>query len=317
MSEPWTQSTLETPDGASLNIYSAVPDQPIRAIIQINHGMAEHAARYERFAEAAIRAGYGVYAHDHRGHGYTKAPNSTQGHFARQGGWDLVLGNVDQVNQTIRSNHPDCPIICFGHSMGSIIAFNYALRHPTAVDGLALWNSGVEAGALAHVFGFLLKTERMFKGSDVPSKLAKKLTFDTWNKQFVPNRTDYDWLSRDQIEVDKYIDDPLCGFDVTVALWLDVLNGIQFAADDKNLKNLPADLPVHLQAGEEDPCSEKGTAVQNIYKRMEAVGMQDVSYNLIKDARHESLNETDRDKTTANFMNWLDQRFFGASKSNI
>ena len=305
----WTQSTLETKDGARLCLYSAAPKTAPKAVIQINHGMAEHAERYERFANALTAAGYAACAHDHRGHGHTHSVGSSQGIFARKRGWDLVLEDVAAVNTHIREAHPDTPIVCFGHSMGSIIAFNHILRAPSTVDAAALWNAGVETGALAAIYGAILKTQRMFKGSDVPSGIAKILTFDAWNKQFAPNRTEFDWLSRDEEEVDAYVADPLCGFDISIGLWLDVLRGIYFAASNKNLLVLPDDLPIHLQAGTDDPCSENGKVVAHIEQRMTARGMTDVTFNLLEDTRHESLNEINREETTARFVAWLDERF--------
>ncbi|NRB32156.1 MAG: alpha/beta hydrolase [Rhizobiaceae bacterium] len=305
----WTSSKLNSGTGAELQLYSQTPKGKPKAIVQINHGMAEHAARYERFAEALAKAGYGTYAHDHRGHGATSAPDAALGVFARKKGLDAVLNDVAAVNAHISSEHPNVPIVCFGHSMGSIIGFNYVLRHPDTVAAAALWNSGVETGALAVVFSSILKIHRMFKGSDVPSGLATKATFETWNKEFAPNRTDFDWLSRDAAEVDKYVDDPLCGFPVSIGLWLDVLDGIYLAADDKNLAALPKDLPVHLLAGADDPCSERGKAVANIARRMQSAGMSKVNLTVLSETRHESLNEVNRDQTTAMFIDWLDDQF--------
>ena len=304
----WRNGTLDRPDGASIALYAAIPDSP-KAIVHIHHGMAEHAGRYARFAEALVAEGYGAYAHDHRGHGRTKGSDMSLGLFSKQDGWEAVLDDALAVNAHIRAENPTVPIVCFGHSMGSIIAFNFILRHADKVAGAALWNSGVKAGGLARVFSVILKVQRFFKGSDVPSNLARKATFDTWNKEFAPNRTEFDWLSRDEAEVDAYIADPLCGFPVTIGLWLDVLQGVRFAADDGNLARLPADLPVHLLAGEQDPCSEHGKAVENIADRMNAQGMSDVTLKLLTDTRHESLNELNRDQTTADFIAWLDARF--------
>ena len=302
----WSSSKIDTPDGACLQLYHHLPKGKTKGVVQVNHGMAEHAARYQRMAEGLAEAGYAVYAHDHRGHGHTTAPGSSLGIFGRRGGWDAVIGDVALVNGHIKQNHPDLPIICFGHSMGSIIAFNYALRHPKTINAAALWNSGVETGALATIFSVILKIQRMFKGSDVPSGLANKASFEAWNKQFAPNRTEFDWLSRDETEVDKYVADPLCGFPVSIGLWQDLLEGIFFAANDKNLARIPKDMPIHLLAGGDDPCSERGKLVANIAERMKRLGMSAVSLEILPDTRHESLNELNRDQTLQSFIKWLD-----------
>lgn len=304
----WQAKTLNSKTGAELHTYSAVPQNP-KAIVQINHGMAEHAGRYSRFAKALFDEDFGVYAHDHRGHGQTTAPDAAQGLFAAKDGWAKVLSDVGEINSHIRATYTNTPIICFGHSMGSVIAFNFALQNPEKIDGLALWNAGVDTGLLSIVYGAILKTERFFKGSDVPSSVAKKLTFDAWNKAFAPNRTEYDWLSHDNDEVDKYINDPMCGFDVTIGLWLDVLNGINFAANNTNMRNLNKNLPIHLLAGDKDPCTENGKSISNINSRMNTTGLSNVTFEVLKDTRHESLNELNRDETTSQFIAWLNAQF--------
>jgi alpha-beta hydrolase superfamily lysophospholipase len=311
MMSNWTQSTLESPTGASLNLYSAVTGDKPRAIVQINHGMGEHAARYQRFADFLNGRGYGVYAHDHRGHGETSSLDAHPGHFASKDGWDKVVEDVLAVNSHIRQKHPGVPIICFGHSMGSIIGFSYALRHPGTIDALVCWNAGFTTGLLATVGKAILKIERMFKGSDVPSNITRKLTFDAWNGEFKPNRTEFDWLSRDEVEVDKYVNDPYCGIPISIGLWLDVLSGIYFNADNANLAVLPNNLPVHLQGGAADPCSEHGKAVAAIAPRLRKAGLKDVTLNILEDTRHESLNEVNRDEVMAGFADWCDQRFGG------
>ncbi len=305
----WKQDNFAPEPGVDINLYRRIAKGQLKGVVQINHGMTEHAARYERFGDALAQAGYSTYAHDHRGHGYTKTPDSFLGSFAKQNGWTKVICDVAAINALAHQENPGVPVICFGHSMGSILSLNYAMRHPDTIQGLALWNSGVETGFLGAVFKTILKTQRMFKGSDVPSIMVKRLTFDTWNKTFKPNRTDFDWLSRDEAEVDKYVVDPLCGFDATIGLWLDIVEGIYFGADDSKLATLPKELPIHLQSGDLDPCTEKGKAMANIKDRMNKLGMADVTYELLTDTRHESLNELNQEATTAKFVAWLDARF--------
>ena len=297
---------LKSPSEAELNLYSILPQDP-KAIIQINHGMAEHAARYHDFMIKLADAGYGAYAHDHRGHGKTKAKDAHQGYYGTPNGFDKVIEDVDAVIDHIKSKHEGKKVLSFGHSMGCIIAFNYALRHPGKIDGLALWNSGVETGILAPIFKILLRIEAFFKGSDVPSLLAQNLTFKPWNKKFAPNRTDFDWLSKDETEVDLYINNPLCGFPVTNRLWQDLLGAIYFAADNKNLAKLPKALPVNIVAGDQDPCTEFGKASKHIHDRMIALKMNNVTLDIKKGARHETLKELERDAYMQDFIDWLNQ----------
>ena len=305
----FTKSTLESSTGASLALYSWPCKAGAKAIIHINHGMAEHCARYDRFAQALNGAGYHVIAHDHRGHGSTTAPDAHQGLFATSNGWDKVIEDVMTVNADAKKTWPGLPIIYFGHSMGSIIGLNVCIKHSNQLDAAALWNSGVDGGLLLSVYSALLGAERMFKGSDVPSGIARKLTFETWNKVFKPNRTESDWLSRDEAEVDKYVTDPLCGFDCCNGLWRDLLEGIRTGGDDTALSAIRSDLPIHLLAGGQDPCSDKGKAVARVAARLEKAGLRDLTNVIHPENRHEALNELNREEITNDFIQWLDQRF--------
>ncbi|MEO0327523.1 MAG: alpha/beta hydrolase [Pseudomonadota bacterium] len=301
-------SEIKSPTGASLGVYSSTIKAP-KAVLHINHGMSEHGKRYQRFAEFLASRGYASLAHDHRGHGATTAADAPQGIFSNQDGLAKVLADADAVNDHIRQQNPNVPIVLFGHSMGSILGLNYCIHHHEKIAGAALWNSGVDGGPLLTIYGFLLTVERFFKGSDVPSQIANKLAFDAWNKKFAPNRTQSDWLSRDEAEVDKYIADPDCGFDASNGLWRDLLGGIRRGADNAELAKIRNDLPIHLLAGTKDPCTNNGTAVERLHDRMSKNGIQDLSLTLLPDTRHESLNEINRDQTMADFVQWLDERF--------
>jgi alpha-beta hydrolase superfamily lysophospholipase len=300
---------LNSPTGASLQLYLKETTDKPKAVVHLNHGMCEHMSRYERFATALTDNGYHVVGHDHRGHGYTTAADAPQGQFAGQDGFQKVIADVDAVNAHIRTKYPDLPIVYFGHSMGAIIGLNYCIQHSKKIAAAALWNSGVDGGLLLTVYGFLLKLERMFKGSDVPSQIAKKLAFEDWNKKFKPNRTQSDWLTRDEAEVDQYLADPLCGFDATNSLWGDLLEGVKTGADDAQLAKIRNDLPMHLLAGGKDPCSDNGKGVERLYTRLQKQGINDITFKLHPDNRHEALNELNRNEVMQEFIDWLDVRF--------
>jgi alpha-beta hydrolase superfamily lysophospholipase len=305
----WRQERLSSPTGANLRLFAIAPAAKPKAVIQINHGLAEHAARYERFARFLAGRGYAVFAHDHRGHGETTAADAPLGIFGKGDGLAKVLDDVAAVQTLARQRFAEAPIVCFGHSMGGIIAFNYCLRHPEDLSGVAVWNTSFETPALLGVLTAILKMERFFKGSDVPSAFAGKATFGAWNKEFAPNRTDFDWLSRDEIEVDKYVADPLCGFDASIGMWLAVVGGIRFGAGDRRLAALPKTLPFNLVAGGADPVSEHGRAIEHLGQRLKAAGLGDVTVRINSNTRHEGLNEINRDEITENFVDWLDDRF--------
>ena len=295
--------------GAKINLYSLLPDNNLKAVIHITHGLAEHAKRYSRFASDLVTAGYAVFAHDIRGHGYTKAKNAPQGVLGKSNGFDLVLEDQNQIISLIKERHPDKLIIFFGHSLGSIINLNFALKYPNQVNALACWNLGIETGLLPRASRIILALEALFRNPNNASLIASKLTFEAWNSKFKPNRTEFDWLSQDEKEVGLYVDDPLCGFDVSISMWRDILDGVFFAGNINNLKNLSKELPVHIIGGAKDPCTNYGRNMEKLAIKLRNSGLTDVNYEILENTRHESLNEINRNQTTASFIEWLQERF--------
>lgn len=300
--------TLSSPTCAELSVRHLAARGEARAVVQINHGLAEHAARYRRFADFLSTRGYHVYAHDHRGHGATRAPDAIPGAFAKSSGEEKVIADVAAVHTLIGERHAGVPVVTFGHSMGGLVAMNFAQKHPQASAALAIWNSNFNAGALGRVGQALLRAEAFFKGSDTPSAILPRLTFQAWAKAMPDRRTDFDWLSRDTAEVDLYIADPLCGWDATVGMWQAVFRMIFAGGDEANLARLPKSLPVHLIGGAHDPASDHGKAVEWLANRMRRAGMTNVSAQVLPDTRHETLNEINRNEAMAGFAAWLDSQ---------
>ncbi|GHC75062.1 alpha/beta fold hydrolase [Limoniibacter endophyticus] len=303
------KQTLLSPSGASLALFVTPATSRVRGAVQINHGFAEHAARYGRFAAALAKAGFHVYAHDHRGHGETKAPDARQGMFAPREGALRVLDDVAAVHMRIAQDFPDLPIITFGHSMGGLIALNHAVRHPEATQALAIWNSNFGVPALNATARFLLGYERFRLGHDVPSRLLPRMTFRQWAAGIPGRKGQSDWLSRDEAEVNGYERDPLCGFDGSVAMWTDVFALMKVAHQPERMKRLRSNIPVNLVGGTADPATEGGKSVLWLDKRLRAQNMSDVTVTIYPDTRHETLNEINRDDATAEFISWLKQRF--------
>lgn len=299
--------TLPSPTGAALNLHVSRAGAPLRGVIQVNHGLAEHAARYGRFAAAMAARGFDVYAHDHRGHGATRAPDAPQRMFATGGGSDKVIADVAAVHERIAADRPGAPVILFGHSMGGLIALNFLMRHSQRVAAAAIWNANFSAGALGRLAQGILAFEAFRLGSDVPSRILPKLTFQDWAKKVPNRRTEFDWLSREPAEVDKYVADPLCGWDASVSMWRDVFGFIFAGADDRNLAGIRRDLPVNLLGGENDPATAGGKAVLDLEKRMRAMGFSNLKTKVWPETRHESLNELNRNAITDEFAAWAER----------
>ncbi|HEX2019446.1 MAG TPA: alpha/beta fold hydrolase, partial [Aurantimonas sp.] len=218
------QATIDSRSGAALHVYSRKAAATPRGIVLIFHGLAEHAGRYARLAGELADAGYHVFAHDHRGHGSTVAADAVLRRFARKGGAEKVMLDCRSLHVHARTNHPGLPVAVLGHSMGGIIAMNYGERHGADLAGLAVWNADLSTGLEERIGRAALKVERALKGSDVPSRLLQRATFDAWGKAIEPRRTMFDWLSHDPAAVDAYIADPLCGFSPSVSMMEDVLS---------------------------------------------------------------------------------------------
>jgi alpha-beta hydrolase superfamily lysophospholipase len=299
-----SQRILESSSGAKLNLLVKKAAEPARAVVQINHGLAEHAARYARFADRLAAHGFHTYAHDHRGHGDTTAPDAPSRMFARENGVEKVVADTLAVHELIAGEHPGLPVIVFGHSMGGLIALNFVQRHSERIAAAAIWNANFSAGPAERIAKFLLLWERFRLGSDVPSRLLPKLTFQAWARKVAGRRTEFDWLSRDKAEVDAYIADPLCGWDASVSMWRDLFDFIFAGAHNRNLAPVRRTLPFHLVGGGTDPATGGGKAVRDLDARLHGIGFSDVTTRIYPDTRHESLNEINRDAAMADFVGW-------------
>lgn len=301
-----TTHRLESPTGATLALRRQPAQGRPRAILQICHGLGEHSGRYARFAAFMAARGFAVYGHDHRGHGVTTAPDAVSGRFAVHDGVDKVIADVRAVTDHAAAEHPGLPILLFGHSMGGLIALNTALSHPRTYDALAVWNSNFAVGFLGRVAQVVLKTERALKGSDVPSAILPKLTFDTWGRSMPDYRSQADWLSRDRAEVEAYEADPLCGIDVSVSLWLDVFALTFRGTDPALLSRLKKDLPIHLVGGGQDPATDGAKATAWLSHRLAAAGFSRITKRIYPEMRHETLNEFGREEAMAEFAAWAE-----------
>jgi len=293
---------LAVDDGHKIHTQLWQPHGVPIAIIQVVHGLGEHADRYARFAAAAVERGYAVCAHDHRGHGpHAEHP----GYFAVTKGWDRVVNDVDVVNEFVRQTLPGVPVVLLGHSMGSYIAQNFAMYHSARLAGLILsastWPPKLKllpAFVIAHIEAWRL-------GASANSQLLHKLGFSDFNKPFNPARTDLDWLTRDEDEVDKYIADPLCGGPYTCGLWRDLFGGLLQIYSDNSLRRISSELPILITGGELDAVGgDKGMGklamryAQTLHSRLKV--------RIYPEGRHEMLNETNRDEVTRDWLDWID-----------
>jgi alpha-beta hydrolase superfamily lysophospholipase len=298
-------TTVTTDDGTALFTHRWLPDGPPKGLVQLLHGMAEHSARYARFAETLSEAGYAVYAHDHRGHGRTAAQED-HGYFADREGWTQVVRDARSVTAAIRDEHPDLPLFLLGHSMGSFLAREYAIEDSEALSGLVLSGTAADPGPLGVVGLGIARAEAKLRGRRHTSPLMDTLTFGQYNAAFKPNRTKFDWLSRDEAEVDAYVADPWCGEIFTSGFFADLLAGLRAVNDQSRVARVRPDLPVLLMAGDKDPVGAGGKGPRAVREQYAKAGLADVTCTLYPGARHEIFNETNREEVLADLVGWLD-----------
>jgi alpha-beta hydrolase superfamily lysophospholipase len=293
---------LRTDDGQTLLARRWLPEGRPRAALQIAHGLAEHSARYARLAAALNAAGYAVYASDHRGHGPGAAP-ADLGHFADDGGWGKVVGDLWTMNRLLAKERPGVPIVFLGHSLGSFLGQDFVSRHSDALAGAVYSGSSGKPPAIATLGRLIARAERLRLGKRGKSQLLGQMWFGAYNKPFAPARTEFDWLSRDAKEVDAYIADPHCGFPFTIQLAIDVLDGLPSLTSPQSLAPIRRDLPVYIFSGERDPV---GANIQGLIGALKDAGFTRLTTRIYPGARHETLNETNREEVTRDLIAWLD-----------
>lgn len=298
------EQIIKAPDGHEIQTY-IWPNKNAKAWIHIFHGMAEHAKRYDTFAQELVAQGYAVVAHNHRGHGTSST--TVLGKFANQNGWQKVLDDLETVRTAICdiSNQEALPYYIFGHSMGSFIAQSYLAGNARNIDGVILSASNLQNVFMSQAGKQVANIEALRLGSEKSSKLLQLLSFGSFNNHFKPNRTEYDWLSRDQKEVDKYVSDSLCGFSCSVSLWQDFLEALAALFKTGSLNKVQANLPILIMGGDQDPVGLMGKGLPKLSKCYQTNGQQDVTLKLYSGARHELLNETNRTEVIMDILNWL------------
>lgn len=272
-----------------------------KAIIQISHGMVEHIQRYTAFANFLVKNNIFVYGNDHRGHGNTGENQGQLGYFSDQNGFTSVMEDLYEITKTIKSEFPQTPLFLFGHSMGSFLARHYVQHYSEAIDGLILSGTGffptvtnLSGKALASILPARKK-----------SKLMNTLAFGTYNKKITNKQTSFDWLTRDEEAVTKYIDDPQTGYVPTARFFYDLMDGLIQIHQQKFNKEIRKDLPILFISGDADPVGNYSKGVWKVAKAFEQIGLNDIKVSLFQDARHELLHEINKKEVYSTIYDWI------------
>ena len=284
------------------------PDGTPRAIVQIAHGIAEHIDRYEAFMRFLAENGFVAVGNDHLGHGKSIARLEEQGIFAEKDGWNYVVEDMKKLRELAKEQFPNLPYIFFGHSMGSFLTRTFLIRYPDLYDAAILSGTGQQSPALVN--GGYLAAELMtkLKGPRSSGQALNDMAFGSYCKRIENPRTPFDWLSRDSETVDRYIADPLCGFVCKTSLYRDMMGGLKFLTNQKNINRMNKDAPIYFMSGAEDPVGDYGAGVETAYKAFCRSGLKDVMIRLYPGGRHEMLNEINRNDVMQDILNWLNEK---------
>ncbi|MBU3155434.1 alpha/beta hydrolase [Clostridium estertheticum] len=298
--------TFKGKDYVEIFVYKWTPnvDVQVRGVVQLAHGMAETAARYEDFANDLTKNGFIVYANDHRGHGETAGKVETLGELGEDA-FNSMVEDMHRLNSIIKEENVTLPIFLFGHSMGSFLTQRYICLYGSELKGVILTGTCGKREIIVDIGRIASKVEIMRRGRNAKSINLNKLIFGSNNNFFKPNRTLFDWLSRDNKEVDKYIENPYCGAVFTAGFFYDFLSGLKSVADAEEIKNIPNNLPIYIFGGDKDPVGKNGKGALKLVKTYEKHGVKDLTYKLYKEGRHEMLHETNKDEVTTDIIKWI------------
>ena len=295
-------SVLTSSAGPALDVRAWLPEVPPMAVVQFVHGMSEHIDRYDAPARYLASRGYLVVGHTHLGHG----PRAEiKGYFARENGWQRLIDDVHALRLRTQKEYPRLPYFILGHSMGSFVVRCYLREHAAGLAGCMLSGTGCIPKGTAATGEIVSNLICHLGGAKKPSRLIDKLGFSASNKPFAPNRTPFDWLSRDERAVDRYIADPDCGFVFTASGYRDLFRGLLRLAELDEMRKIPKDLPLLLFSGDQDPVGGMGEGVRQVAEEFRQAGLADVTVKLYPHARHETFNELNRDKVYSDLVQWL------------
>lgn len=272
--------------GTKLTCYEWRVANP-KKVVMIIHGLAEHAVRYDDFAKQLNNKNLSVYSIDLRGHG--RSTEDGIGVFHKSSGWEIVVDDISKLYSYVVKQNPDTPIVLFGHSMGSIFSRAVLQKTDDKYEKCVLSGVTISKPGLRDIAPFMASLFPKHK----PAKLLDNLTFGDFNKAFVPNRTKFDWLSRDEAQVDKYVEDEKCGFVASGSMFKAVASALLFTLKENNIKSMPKETPIFIISGDRDPAGSFGYDAKYLSDTYKKAGLL-VRYKLYNDARHEILNEVNK-----------------------
>ena len=300
----YTEKIASTDSKNNLNVIIWETEKEPIGVLQIVHGMAEYIDRYDNFAKYMTEQGFNVIGHDHLGHGHSVSDEHDYGFFAEENGDKIIIEDMHSVTQYAREKWEELPNFILGHSMGSFCLRQYLTKYSNDVFGAIIMGTGWIPSAAAFLGKTIATNTCKSKGSHTVNPLLIKLTLEPYNKPFAPARTNCDWLSRDEKQVDLYVNDKLCGFDFTAGAYKDFFTVLEKIANNRQLIGMRKSLPILITSGSVDPVGGK-KACEKLNAQYKRCGIDDVTLKLWENDRHEILNELDKSDVYQYIYNWL------------
>lgn len=280
-----------------------LPENEIKGILQISHGMCEYFGRYNDFAEYMAKHGFIVCGNDHLGHGNSVDTDEELGYFSEENGWRNAVEDLYTLTKAVKKKYNNIPFFLLGHSMGSFIARAYSIIHGKNLDGV------IFCGTNGGMFGIdkminIIETAKKINGDKYISEKICELAFGTYNKKIPDSQSVHDWISRDKAVVEKYDADPKCNFNFTLNGYENLMGVLRYVSLDEWYKAYRKDLPTLIMSGDADPVGNYGKGVYRVFRKLSA-NECNVSMKLYGGARHELLNETNRDEVYNDILSFL------------
>ena len=306
----FTTDTYQTFDKETIFYYKwkANKKLPLKGIVQISHGVGEHAGRYQPIAKLLQNQGYEVYANDHRVHGKSAKSFDHLGFYDGENYFSDAINDMRKLTEIIKKEHPNKKIILLGHSMGSLLSREYVTKYGDDLEALILSGTASFMKGLGSVGLLSAKVLGKLNGKHRSNEMLKNLFFNQFNKKFKPNRTKVDWISSDDHQVDLFEADHLRIEDFSLSVFLDILKGSKKINESFTFKNTPKSLPIFIFSGDKDPVGEMGKGVKKVAKKYKKAGIKDLTLKLYKGGRHEMLNEVNKNEVEQDLLKWLNKR---------
>lgn len=297
-----------------------IPKGEIKAILQLSHGMNEHMGRYDEFANYLARNGMMVVGNDHMGHGKSVSSPDDYGYFAipviggtkkqreKYGSSSLAVMDMYQITKTVKKHYPGIPYFLLGHSMGSMLSQRYVMNYGNEIDGLILTGIVHVDKKLILPGKIMCKLITFFKGERHRSKLYYYVIFGKYLNRIKNPRTKFDWLSTDENEVDKFINDEKCKFIFTMNGFKALTSTYEYIQKERNIARIPKDLNILILSGSEDPCGNYGKYASELKDIYKSYGIKNVSDKIYMDCRHEIVNDSLKYEMFEDVKNWVDSK---------